>query len=58
MAKKQRAASRSASLKGQTVSPARQPRAKRDEGTAAAKLTAAQEPRATWRLEEAKARIQ
>ena len=57
MAKKQRAASRSASLKGQTVSPARQPRAKRDEGTAAAKLTAAQEPRATWRLEEAKARF-
>ena len=32
MTKKQRAASRSASLKGQTVSPARQPRAKRDEG--------------------------
>jgi antitoxin Phd len=57
MAKKQRAASKSASLKGQTVSPARQPRAKRDEGTAAAKLTAAQEPRATWRLEEAKARF-
>ena len=57
MAKKQRAASKSASLKGQTASPARQPRAKRDEGTAPAKLTGAQEPRATWRLEEAKARF-
>ena len=54
MAKKQRAASKSASLKGQTVSPPRQPRAKRDESTATAKLTAA---RATWRLEEAKARF-
>ena len=54
MPKKQRAASKSASLKGQTVSPARQPRAK---GTAAVRLTAPQEPRATWRLEEAKARL-
>ncbi len=57
MTRKQRAASKSASLKGQTVSPVRQPRSKPDEGTAAAILTAAQKPRATWRLEEAKARF-
>jgi len=56
MTKKQRAASKSTSLKGQTP-PARQPRVKRNEGAAAAKLTAAPEPRSTWRLEEAKAKF-
>ena len=57
MTKKQRAPSKSASLKGQTPPPARQPRAKRNGGAAAAKLTAALEPRSTWRLEEAKAKF-
>lgn len=54
MSKGQRAAFKSAR---QSVSPARQPRVKRDEGIAPAKPTAAQEAGATWRLEEAKARF-
>ena len=66
MTRKQRAAPQSAPPKGQTPPATRQHRAKRDEGTAAAKRSAAQEsnaqtievsPRATWRLEEAKARF-
>ena len=57
MTKKQRAVSKSASLKGQ-VSSASQPPAKRNEGAPAARLTGAEHPRSTWRLEEAKARIQ
>src|SRR5208283_2575273 len=57
MSRKQRAP-QSAPPKGRTAPPTRGTLAKRDEGTAAgAKLTTAQEPRATWRLEEAKARF-
>ena len=55
MSKGQRAASKSAR---QSAPPAREPRLKPDEGIAAARPTAAQEVGATWRLEEAKARIQ
>jgi antitoxin Phd len=67
MTRKQRAAPHSAPPKGQTPPPTRQHRAKRDEGAATATRSAAQEsnaqthpqlsPRATWRLEEAKARF-
>jgi prevent-host-death family protein len=67
MTRKQRAAPQSAPPKGQTPPPTRQRLAKRDESTVAAKRSAAQEsnaqthpqlsPRATWRLEEAKARF-
>ena len=67
MTRKQRAAPQSAPPKSQLPPPTRQHRAKRDEGTAAAKRTGAQDsnaqthtqasPRATWRLEEAKARF-
>ena len=67
MTRKQRAAPQSGPPKGQTPPLTRQHRAKRDEGTTAAKRSAAQEsnaqantqvsPRTTWRLEEAKARF-
>ena len=58
MSRKQRAAPQFAPPKGQTAPPTRETLAKRDESTVAgAKLTAAQAPRATWRLEEAKARF-
>ncbi len=67
MTRKQRAAPQSGPPKGQTPPLTRQHRAKRDEGTTAAKRSAAQESsaktnmqvpsHATWRLEEAKARF-
>ena len=67
MTRKQRAAPRSAPPKGQTAPTARETLAKRDESTVAAKRRTAQDsnaqthpqaaPRATWRLEEAKARF-
>ena len=52
MTRKPRVAFKSASLKGQAASSS-----KRDEGADMANLTAPQGPRATWRLEEAKARF-
>ena len=67
MTRKQRAAPQSAPPKGQTAPPARETLAKRDESTIAANRRTAQDsnaqthpqvsPRATWRLEEAKARF-
>ena len=67
MSRKQRAAPQSAPPRGQTAPPTRETLAKRDESTVAAKRRTAQDsnaqthtqasPRATWRLEEAKARF-
>ena len=62
MTRRQRAAPQSAPPKGQTPPATRQHRAKRDDGAAKrsaaqASDAAAQSPRATWRLEEAKAKF-
>jgi antitoxin Phd len=66
MTRKQRAAPQSAPPKGQTPPPTRETLAKRDQTVAAKRRTAQDStaqtrpqasPRATWRLEEAKARF-